>query len=81
MKYLGSRVLETDRLLLRPTKEEDLKVIWGILCDERVAEHYLVGKFNYDWEKEKVWQYKKLEKASKFKIDYFKIFSPQQTVV
>lgn len=37
MKYLGSRVLETDRLLLRPTKEEDLKVIWGILCDKRVA--------------------------------------------
>ena len=63
MKYLGSRVLETDRLLLRPTKEEDLKVIWGILCDKKVAEHYLVGKFNYDWEKEKVWQYKKLEKA------------------
>ena len=39
MKYLGSRMLETDRLLLRPTKEEDLKVIWGILCDKRVAEH------------------------------------------
>ena len=64
MKYLGSRVLETDRLLLRPTKEEDLKIIWTILCDEKVAEHYLVGKFNYDWEKEKVWQYKKLEKAT-----------------
>ncbi|MDY4858611.1 MAG: GNAT family N-acetyltransferase, partial [Bacilli bacterium] len=30
----------------------------------KVAEHYLVGKFNYDWEKEKVWQYKKLEKAN-----------------
>jgi len=64
MKYLGSRVLETDRLILRPTKEEDLKIIWTILCDEKVAEHYLVGKFNYDWEKEKVWQYKKLKKAN-----------------
>ena len=63
MKYLGSKVLETDRLLLRPTKEEDLKVIWGILCDKKVAKNYLVGKFNYDWEKEKVWQYKKLEKG------------------
>ena len=56
MKYLGSKVLETDRLILRPTKEEDLKIIWTILCDKKVAEHYLVGKFNYDWEKEKVWQ-------------------------
>lgn len=53
MKYLGSKVLETDRLILRPTKEENLKIIWTILCDEKVAEHYLVGKFNYDWEKEK----------------------------
>lgn len=51
MKYLGSKVLETDRLILRPTKEEDLKIIWTILCDEKVAEHYPVGKFNYDWEK------------------------------
>lgn len=29
MKYLGSKVLETDRLLLRPTKEEDLKSYLG----------------------------------------------------
>ena len=64
MKYIGSKVLESENLILRPTKEEDLKVIWGILCDKKVAKNYLVGKFNYDWEKEKVWQYKKLEKAN-----------------
>ena len=63
MKYIGSKVLESENLILRPTKEEDLKVIWNILCDIDVAKYYLVGKFNYDWEKEKVWQYKKLEKA------------------
>ncbi len=63
MKYIGSKVLESENLILRPTKEEDLKVIWNILCDINVAKYYLVGKFNYDWELEKKWQYKKLEKA------------------
>ena len=28
MKYIGSKVLESENLILRPTKEEDLKVIW-----------------------------------------------------
>lgn len=64
MKYLGSKELETENLLLRPTKEEDLKPIWSILCDKKVSKHYLVGKFNYDWEKEKIWQYKKLASAA-----------------
>ena len=63
MKYIGSKVLESENLILRPTKEEDLKVIWNILCDIDVAKYYLVGKFNYDWELEKKWQYKKLERS------------------
>ncbi len=63
MKYIRSKVLESENLILRPTKEEDLKVIWNILCDIDVAKYYLVGKFNYDWELEKKWQYKKLERS------------------
>lgn len=63
MKYIGSNVLESENLILRPTQEEDLKVIWNILCDIDVAKYYLVGKFHYDWEQEKKWQYKKLERA------------------
>lgn len=63
MKYIGSKVLKSKNLILRPTKEEDLKVIWNILCDIDVAKYYLVGKINYDWDKEKEWQYKKLDKA------------------
>lgn len=53
MKYLGSKILESKNLILRPTKEEDLKVIWNLLCDKDVSKYYLVGKFNYDWEEEK----------------------------
>ena len=44
MKYIGSKVLETDHLILRPTCEDDLKVLWTILLDERVSRYYLVVK-------------------------------------
>lgn len=63
MKYIGSKVLESKRLILRPTKEEDLKVLWNILKNKEVSKYYLVGKINNNWEDEKKWQYKKLEKA------------------
>lgn len=63
MKYLGSKVLESDNLILRPTVEDDLKVLWSILCDDNIAKYYLTTKFNKDWEQEKKWQYKKLENA------------------
>ena len=63
MKYIGSKVLETDHLILRPTCEDDLKVLWTILLDERVSRYYLVSKINKDWETEKKWQYSKLSHA------------------
>ena len=53
MKYIGSKVLETDSLVLRPTREKDLKVLWKILLDENVSRYYLTSKINSDWEEEK----------------------------
>ena len=64
MNLLGSKTLETNRLLLHKTEEKDLKEIWNILCIEEVSKYYLTTKFNFDWEKEKEWQYKKLEESS-----------------
>lgn len=64
MKFLGSKQLETKRLILHKTEEKDLKELWNILCLEEVSKYYLTTKINYDWEKEKKWQYKKLEMSS-----------------
>ncbi len=64
MKQLGSRTIETERLLLHKTEEKDLKLLWKILKKEEISKLYLVTKINDDWEKEKKWQYKKLEYAS-----------------
>ncbi len=63
MKWLGSKTLETNRLILRPTQEEDLKILWSILLKKEISKYYLVSKINEDWEQEKKWQYKKLERA------------------
>lgn len=64
MKLLGSKQLETNRLILHKTEDSDLKELWNILCLESVNKYYLTSKLNLDWEKEKVFQKKKLEKAS-----------------
>lgn len=64
MKYIGSKELETERLILHKTEEKDLKELWNILLLDEVSKYYLTTKINTDWEEEKVWQYKKLDKAS-----------------
>ena len=63
MKKLGSKTIETKRLILHKTEERDLKELWSILCIDEVNKYYLTAKLNYDWEKEEKWQYKKLENA------------------
>jgi len=64
MNLLGSRKLETKRLILHKTEEKDIKELWNILCLENVNKYYLTTKLNLDWEKEKPWQKKKLKKAT-----------------
>lgn len=66
MNYLGSKDLETEKLYLHKTYEKDLKELWNILCLESVSKYYLTTRINLDWDKEKEYQYKKLDKASDF---------------
>lgn len=53
MNLLGSKTLETERLLLRKTEEQDLKKLWEILCDRDISRYYLTCKINDNWEDEK----------------------------
>lgn len=64
MNFIGSKEIKTERLLLRPTIESDLKKLWEILCIPEVNRYYLTSKMSFDWEKEKIWQYKKLKRAN-----------------
>ena len=56
MNLLGSKKIETKRLILRKTEEEDLKKLWEILKKEEINKYYLTTKINFVWEKEKKWQ-------------------------
>lgn len=64
MKLIGSKTIETKRLILRKTEESDLKTIWQILLDPNVNKYYLTSKINSDWEKELPFQIKKLSHAN-----------------
>lgn len=64
MKYLGSKKIETSRLILRATAEPDLKVLWQILCIPEVNRYYLSSKLHFNWEEELPWQMQKLAHAN-----------------
>ena len=63
MKMLGSKMIETERLILRPTEEQDLKIIFDILSIPEVNKYYLTSKLGKNFEEELPWQMKKLNKA------------------
>ena len=63
MNFIGSQTLETERLILRKTIEEDLKVLWNILLIPDVRQYYLMCKISPNWHEEEKWQYKKLARA------------------
>lgn len=64
MKLIGSEIIETERLILRKTMEEDLKTLWNILLIPEVREYYLTHKINSNWKNEEKLQKKKLAKSS-----------------
>lgn len=63
MRMLGSKIIETERLILRPTEEIDLKVLFNILSMPKVNKYYLTCKIVKTFEDDYIWQMKKLEKA------------------
>lgn len=63
MKMLGSKIIETERLILRPTEENDLKILFDILLIPEVNRYYLTSKIGRTFEEDYPWQMKKLERA------------------
>ena len=63
MKMLGSKVIETKRLILRATEEIDLKILFDILSIPEVNKYYLTSKIGKNFEEDLPWQLKKLSNA------------------
>ncbi len=60
MKYIGSRIIETDRLILKPQTMEEQELLWKILMTPEVNKYYLTvpKKFKdklLDWDKQKIY--------------------------
>lgn len=66
MKMIGSKIIETERLILRPSKMEEQKRLWEVLMMPEVNKWYLTGHKKYandphhwTWEaQEKFYEYK-----------------------
>jgi RimJ/RimL family protein N-acetyltransferase len=69
MKMLGSKILETDRLILKPQTMEEQKYLWEVLMLPEVNRLYLSisRKFKdklFDWEKQEPFYKKDMERAN-----------------
>ena len=63
MKLLGSKIITTERLILRPTEKQDLRILYDILMIPEVNKYYLTSKIGLSWKEEEPWQLKKLARA------------------
>lgn len=61
MKFIGSKTLETDRLILRSSKMQEQKRLWEILMDPNVNKFYLTSGKKHAKEKE-YWEYENQKK-------------------
>ncbi len=68
MNLLGSRTIETERLILRSSKMEEQKRLWEILMIPKVNKWYLVGAKKHA-NNPKHWTWKNQEKFYKVKVD------------
>ena len=64
MKFLGSKTIETDRLILKAQTMDEQHYLWSILMLPEVNKYYLTvpKKFREklkDWEKQEVFYQKK----------------------
>lgn len=79
MNNLGSKIIETKRLILKPVSMQEQKRSWEILMLENVRKYYLVipKKFKdnlFDWEKQKKFYEKEVEHAHDLDVYKWSIF-------
>lgn len=74
MNYIGSKTLETERLVLKKSGVEEQKRLWEILCIPEVHRYYLTCKFGFDWEGQRPYFEKKAENSGDPSIFQWSIF-------
>ncbi len=69
MKYLGSKTIETERLILKAQTMKEQKILWQILMLTEVNRYYLTipKKYAtnlYDWDKQQVFYEQDMKRAN-----------------
>ena len=79
MKKLGSRIIETERLILKPQTMEEQYTLWRILMIPEVNKYYLTvpkkfrDKLN-DWEKQEKYYKEEMEHANDLDVYKWSVF-------
>lgn len=79
MNYIGSKEIETSRLILKPQTMEEQKRLWEILMLKEVNKYFLTvpSKFKdklLDWEKQEEYYKKDMEHANDIDVFRWSIF-------
>lgn len=79
MKYLGSKTIETDRLILKAQTMKEQKYLWCILMEPNVNRYYLTvpKKFSEklkDWEKQEEYYKNDMEHANDLDVFRWSVF-------
>ena len=73
MKYLGSKTIETERLILKAQTIKEQKILWQILMLPEVNHYYLTIPKKYaanlcDWDKQQTFYEQDMKHANELKI-------------
>lgn len=87
MKLIGSKTIETERLILRSSKMEEQKRLWEILMIPEVNKWYLVGAkkhannlSHWTWENQEKFYKSKVDKADNNDVFVWSVFlKPEYT--
>ena len=79
MNYIGSKLIETERLILKAQTMNEQKKLWEILMTPGVHDYYLTTPQKFreklkDWDKQKVFYEQKIEHAKDGNIFEWSIF-------
>lgn len=79
MKYLGSKTLETDRLILKAQTMEEQKYLWSVLMIPEVNRYYLnISKKNAeklkDWNKQEKYYLENMKHAKDLDVFIWSVF-------
>lgn len=79
MKYLGSKTIETDRLILKAQTMNEQKYLWSVLMIPEVNRYYLTVPKKFaeklkDWDKQEEYYKKDMEHANDLDVFKWSVF-------